>query len=156
GIYARQRGAHVLVGHCYEGEAASSYSSLVEAIREYVATRPDDALKAEMGDGASDLAKLVPEIRKRIPDLPPSPPADPNGEQMRLFESVTSFLRNASKANPIMLLLEDLHWADQASLQLLRHLARRFKGNRLIAVGTYRDVEVDRNHPLSTMLAELR
>jgi tetratricopeptide (TPR) repeat protein len=155
-IYARQRGAQVLVGHCYEGEAASPYSSFVEAIREYASRRSEDVLKAEMGDGASDLAELVPEIRKRIPDLPPSPPADPNGERTRLFESVASFILNASKANPIMLLLEDLHWADQASLQLLQHLARRFKGNRLIAVGTYRDVDVDRNHPLSTMLAELR
>src|SRR5262249_59941204 len=114
------------------------------------------ALSAEMGDGASDVSKLVPEIRKRIPDLPPSPPADPNGERTRLFNGVTSFLVNASKANPIMLHLDDLHWADKPSLLLLQHLARRFKGSRLLVVGTYRDVELYRSHPLSGVLADLR
>src|SRR5262249_50764078 len=153
--YARLRGAQVLVGRCYEGESASPYSSFVEVIREYVSTRPDDALK-EMGDSASNLAKLVPEIRRRIPDLPSTAAADPNGERMRLFDGVTSFLVNASKANPIMLQLDDLHWADKPSLLLLHHLARRFKDSRLLVVGTYRDVELDRRHPLSALLAELR
>src|SRR5262245_20451937 len=136
GAYAWRRGAQVLVGHCYEGEAASPYSSFVEAIREYASTRPDEKLKADMGDGASDLAKLVPEIHRRIPDLIPSSPADPWNERMRLFDSLAWFLVNASKANPIMLHLEDLHWADQASLLLLQHLARRFKGSRLMVLGT--------------------
>jgi predicted ATPase len=125
-------------------------------IREYVSTRPDDALKTEMGDGASDIAKLVPEIRKRIPELPSTAAADPNGERQRLFDGVTSFLVNASKANPIVLHLDDLHWADKPSLLLLQHLARCIKGSRLIVVGTYRDVELDRSHPLSTVIGELR
>jgi DNA-binding winged helix-turn-helix (wHTH) protein len=156
GAYARLRGAQVLVGRCYEGESALPYSSFVEVIREYVSTRPDDALRTEMGDGVSDIAKLVPEIRKRIPELPPSPAADPNEERQRLFDSVASFLVNASKANPIMLHLDDLHWADKPSLLLLQHLARRMKGSRLAVVGTYRDVELDRRHPLSAVLGELR
>jgi len=99
---------------------------------------------------------MVPEICKRIPDLHPSPLADPNGERQRLFESITSFLLNASKANPIMLHLDDLHWADNPSLLLLQHLARRMKRSRLVVVGTYRDVELDRSHPLSAVLGELR
>jgi class 3 adenylate cyclase len=156
GVYARLRGAQVLVGHSYEGEAATPYSTFVEAIRDCVASRPDHALKAELGEGGSDVAKLVSEIRKRIPDLPPARSADPNEERIRLFDSAASFLINASKANPIMLLLDDLHWADKPSLLLLQHLARRFKGSRLVVVGTYRDIELDRHHPLATMLAELR
>src|SRR5262249_25526774 len=156
GVYARQRGAQVLVGRCYEGESASPYSCFVEVIREYVSMRPDDALKTEMGDSASDVTKLVPEIRKRFPDLTPAPATDPRDERMRLFESVTSFLISASKAKPITLQLDDLHWADKPSLLLLQHLARRFKGSRLMVVGTYRDVELDRRHPLSAVLAELR
>jgi tetratricopeptide (TPR) repeat protein len=156
GVYARDRGAQVLVGRCYEGESASPYSSFVEVIREYLSTRPDDAHRTELGDSASDVAKLVPEIRERIPDLPTSPAVDPKEERLRLFDSVASFLVNASKTNPIMLQLDDLHWADKPSLLLLQHLARRFKGSRLLVVGTYRDVELDRSHPLSAMLAELR
>ena len=81
---------------------------------------------------------------------------DQNEERMRLFDRVAAFLVNASKANPIMLHLEDLHWADKPSLSLLQHLARRFEGGRLLVVGTYRDVELDRSHPLSTMVGELR
>jgi len=156
GEYARLRGAQVLVGRCYEGEAASPYSPFVEVVCEYISTRPDDTLRAEMGDTAPELAKLVPEIRQRISDLPPPQAGGQEVERTRLFDSVASFLVNASKVNPIMLHLEDLHWADKASLQLLQHLARRLKGSRFTVVGTYRDVEVDRSHPLSTMLAELR
>jgi len=156
GSYGRLHGAQVLVGRCYEGESASPYSSFVEVLREYISTRLDDALKAEMGDKAPDLAKLVPEIRDRIPDLPPSPAVDPKEERLRLFNAVTSFLVNASKADPIMLHLDDLHWADKPSLLLLQHLVRRFKGSRLMVVGTYRDVELDRRHPLSAVLGELR
>src|SRR5215469_1205608 len=156
GRYARLHGAQVLVGRCYEGESASPYSPFVELIREYVSTRPDDALKTEMGDGASDIAKLVPEIRNLIPNLPYAVASDPQGERMRLFDNVVSFLVNASKANPIILHLEDLHWADKPTLLLLQHLTRRFKGSRLMVVGTYRDVELDQRHPLSTVLAELR
>src|SRR5215472_4893017 len=156
GAYARDRGAQVLVGRCYEGESASPYSSFVEVIREYLSTRPDDALK-EMGDSVSDLAKLVPEIRKRNPDPPFSTPdVEPKEERLRLFDGVTAFLVNASKSNPIVLQLDDLHWADKPSLLLLQHLVRRFKSSRLLVVGTYRDVELDRSHPLSGVLAELR
>ena len=156
GAYARLHGVQVLVGRCYEGESASPYSPFVEVIREYVSTRLDDALRAEMGDGASDVAKLVPDIRNRIPDLPSTVASDPKGERMRLFDNVVSFLVNASKASPIMLHLDDLHWADKPTLLLLQHLTRRFKGSRLMVVGTYRDVELDRRNPLSTVLAELR
>ena len=156
GVHARLRGAQVLVGRCYQGEDASPYSPFVEVIREYISTRPDDALRTEMGDGGSDVAKLVPEIRMRIPNLAPSPAADQKKERMHLLHTIAAFLVNASKANPIMLHLEDLHWADKPSLQLLQHLTRRFKDSRLLVVGTYRDVEVDRSHPLSTVLGELR
>jgi hypothetical protein len=91
-VYARLRGGQVLWGRCYEGEAATPYSPFVEAIRDYVTTHSDETLKSELGDGASDVAKLVSEIRKRIPDLPPAPDAEPNQERVRLFDSVTSFL----------------------------------------------------------------
>ena len=134
--YARRCGAQVLVGRCYEGEAASPYSPFVKLIREYLSTRPDDALRTEMGDGGSDVAKRQAHSRPTTFTA-----CGPSEERMRRFDSVASFRVNASKA-PIMPHLEDLHWADKASLQLLQHLARRFKGSRLMVVGTYRDVEV--------------
>jgi hypothetical protein len=156
GVYARLRGVQVLVGRCHETEAALPYIPFVEAIRQYVLDRPTEALREELGEGASDVAKLVSEIRQRLPDLPSSGTTEPEQERYRLFESITSFLINASKANPTLLVLDDLHWADKPSLLLLQHLVRRLKGSRIFILGTYRDVELDRRHPLSDVLAGLR
>jgi class 3 adenylate cyclase/tetratricopeptide (TPR) repeat protein len=156
GVYAQLRGAQVLVGHCYEAEAAQPYLPFVEAIRQYVAVRPVDALASELGEGASDVAKLVSEIRQRLPSVPPSAQLPPDQERWRLFESVCAFLVSASRASPLMLVLDDLHWADAPSLLLLRHLVRRLGESRILVIGTYRDVELDRRHPLAEALAELR
>jgi class 3 adenylate cyclase len=156
GVYARLRGAQVLVGKCHETEAGLPYLPFVEALGQYVTERPDEDLRKELGEGGSDVAKLVSEIRQRIPDLPKAPPAEGEQERYRLFESVVSFLINASHANPILLVLDDLHWADRPTLLLLQHLARKLEGARLLVLGTYRDVELDRRHPLSSVLADLR
>src|ERR687897_948186 len=81
---------------------------------------------------------------------------EPEDDRWRLLQAVTAFLRNASGVQPLMLLLEDLHWSDRGTLDLLQHLARNLAGARLLVVGTYRDVEVDRTHPLAATIAELR
>jgi class 3 adenylate cyclase len=156
GVYAQLRGAQVLTGHCYEAEAALPYLPFVEAIRQYVVARPADALAQELGGGASDVAKLVSEIRQRLPGISPASDVPADQERYRLFESVCTFLVNASRANPIVLVLDDIHWADKPSLLLLRHLVRRLADSRLVVIGTYRDVELDRRHPLAEVLAELR
>jgi len=74
----------------------------------------------------------------------------------RLFDAVTTFLVSASKAAPLILVLDDLHWADRPTLLLLQHLARRLEGSRLLVIGTYRDMELDRKHPLAEALTTLR
>jgi tetratricopeptide (TPR) repeat protein len=128
----------------------------VEALRQYVATRPDEALRAELGNGASDVAKLVSEVRQRVPASALNTEIPPDQERQRLYESVVTFLLNAAIANPIVLVLDDLHWADAPTLNLLRNLARSVKGSRLLIIGTYRDMDLDRRHPLAEMLADLR
>jgi class 3 adenylate cyclase len=155
-VYFRLRDGQVLEGHCHETESALPYLPFVEAIRSYVATEPPDALRQELGEGASDVARLVSEIRQRLPDLPSIPRPEGEEERYRLFESVSSFLVNAAQAHPILLVLDDLHWADAPSLRLLSHLARRLTGSRLLVVGTYYDVALYRRHPFSEALAELR
>jgi class 3 adenylate cyclase/tRNA A-37 threonylcarbamoyl transferase component Bud32 len=155
-VYARLRGAQVLTGHSYEGAVELPYFPFVEALRQYVRTRPDPELRRELGPGAPEVADLVSEIRRRLPDLPPSPALEGEAERVRLFESVTSFLQNAAAAGPLVLHLDDLHWADKPSLLLLRYLARNLAGQRLLVVGTYRDVELDRTHPLAEVLPTLR
>ncbi|MEE8369997.1 MAG: adenylate/guanylate cyclase domain-containing protein, partial [Dehalococcoidia bacterium] len=87
--------------------------------------------------------------------LPEPPALEPEQARFRLFDSITTFLKNASKGQPIVLVLDDLHWADKPSLLLLQFLARELRGARLMVLATYRDVELRRQHPLSQTLAEL-
>ncbi len=154
-VYAELRGAQVLTGRCYEGEASLPYRPFVEAFRQYTRSRPDDELRMQMGPGAPEIATLVSEVRRRFPDIEEAPRLDPEAERLRLFESVTEFLRNAA-ADPLVLFLDDLHWADKPSLLMLQHLAQRTARDRLLIVGAYRDVELDRQHPLSEALGALR
>jgi serine/threonine protein kinase/class 3 adenylate cyclase len=154
--YAAVRGGRVLVGHCYEeGSLSLPYQPFVEALRSYVISRDDAELGRELGSGAADIARIVSEVRDRVQVEPP-PPTDPQEERYRLLQSVSAFLRTASTVQPLVLVLEDLHDADQGTLEMLRHLARNLGGARLLVAGTYRDIEVDRAHPLSAALAELR
>ncbi len=155
-VYARLRGAQVLAGRSYEGSVEQPYFPFVEAFRQYVKARPDAELRRELGEGAPDVANLVSEIRQRFPDLPASPPLQGDAERLRLFGSITDFLRAATAAGPLVLHLDDLHWADTPSLFLLRHLSRHLAGERLLILGSYRDVELDRTHPLAEVLGTLR
>jgi class 3 adenylate cyclase len=156
GVYAGLRGAQVLTGRSYEGEVALPYRPFVEAFRQYAQARPDPLLRQELGEGAPEVAKLVSEVRRRFPDIPEAPRLEPDAERLRLFESVTAFVHNAAAANPLVILLDDLHWADKPSLLLLRYLARSVASQRVLILGAYRDVELDRTHPLSEVIATLR
>ena len=153
--YASLRQAQVLWGRCYEGQGVPPYWPWVQAIRSYVRERDSDQLRSEMGAGAADIAEIVSDVKERIPDLEPAPPLDPQAAQFRLFDSVTSFLKSASQSRPLVLVLDDLQWADESSLMLLQFLARELTGSRLLVMGTYRDVELSRQHPLAETLAEL-
>ncbi|HWW55240.1 MAG TPA: AAA family ATPase, partial [Acidimicrobiales bacterium] len=155
-VYASVRGANVCWGHCYEGELGMPFLPFVEAFRTYVRDRPDDELRSELSSGAPEVATLVSELRQRFADLPQSRPLDGDADRMRLFEGVTAFLRNAAIDHPVVLLLDDLHWADKPSLLMLQYLARNLRRDRVLMVGTYRDVELDRTHPLADAVAALR
>ena len=156
GVYASLRGAQVLTGRSYDGEVSLPYRPFVEALRQYMRGRPDPELRGELAGGAPEVAHLVSEIRQRFPDIPEAPPLEPEAERLRLFESVTSFVRNAAAANPLILFLDDLHWADKPSLLMLRYLARAIAGDRVLILSAYRDVDLDRTHPLAEVIASLR
>jgi eukaryotic-like serine/threonine-protein kinase len=155
-VYSGLRGAQVLTGRSYEGEASVPYRPFIEALRQYVRSRPDDELRSQMGPGAPEIATMVSDVRQRFPDIEGAPTLEPEAERLRLFESITQFLRNAAAGSPLVIHLDDLHWADQPSLRLLQHMARSTAADRLLIVGAYRDVELDRTHPLSDALAALR
>ncbi len=153
--YAKLRGAQVLWGRCFEGEGAPAFWPWMQIIRAFVHERDPQTLLSEMGTGAAEIAEVVSEVRERLPGLPEPPKLDPDQARFRLFDSITGFLRNASRQTPLMVVLDDLHWADKPSLLLLQFLARELGEARLLILGTYRDVEVGRQHPLEQTLAEL-
>ncbi|MCH7843198.1 MAG: AAA family ATPase [Chloroflexi bacterium] len=152
---AEQRGARVLWGWCYEQEGAPPYWPWVQPVRSYISATEPDRLRAEMGPGAADIAEVIPEVRGKLPDLEPPPALDPNQARFRLFDSFATLFKNAAESQPLMLVLDDLHWADKPSLLLLEFLARQISESSLLIVGTYRDAEVSPDHPLFGTLAQL-
>ncbi|MEW6297256.1 MAG: BREX system ATP-binding domain-containing protein [Thermodesulfobacteriota bacterium] len=154
-LATRARGAHVLIGRCYESEGAPPFWPWVQIVRAYLAVRDLEALKAEMGAGAADIAQVIAEVRDRLPELPLPPPLEPQQARFRFFDSFTTFLKNAAKAQPLVLILDDLPWADTPSLLLLQFLARELGNAYLLIIGTYRDVELGPRHPLTQTLGGL-
>jgi tetratricopeptide (TPR) repeat protein len=154
--YVTLRGGRTLVGHCYEaGSLSLPYLAFVEALRSYVLSRDPKDLREELGSGAADVARIISEIRERL-KIKLRAQKDPEEERYRLLHGVSEFLTNAAAVQPMLVVLEDLHDADKGTLEMLTHVSRNLTGARLLIVGTYRDVEVDRSHPLSAALAELR
>ena len=153
--YARMRGAGVLVGKCFDGKGAPAFWPWLQAIRRYSQDREPNELHDVMGPGAADIAQLDSEIRQRLPAMPTPPTLEPEQARFRLFDSITTFLRNAALARPLLLILDDLQWADEPSLRLLQFLAQEMRDAHLLVVGTYRDVALGRGHPLARTLAEV-
>jgi predicted ATPase len=152
---ARRAGAQVLWGRCYEGKGAPAFWPWHQSLRVYVQACDPETLRSELGLAAVDLAAFVPEVRQRLPDLPEPPALEPHEARLRLFEGVVDFLRKASARRPLAIVLDDLHGADEASLSLLEFLAAELRSAHLLVLGTYRDVELRREHRLAATLAEL-
>lgn len=155
--YVAVRGGRTLIGHSYEEGALSlPYLAFIEAMRTYVLERDPEQLKQDLGSGAGEIARLVSEVRERVGVEPAAVGPDPDEERWRLYQAVVGFLRTAGAVQPLAIVLEDLHWADRGTLDLLLHLSRQLAGARLLVVVTYRDVEIDRAYPLAGALADLR
>jgi predicted ATPase/class 3 adenylate cyclase len=150
------RGAQVLWGRSVEGDEEPAYWPWMQMLRGYAREREAEVLRREMGVGAAEIAALVPEVREKLPDLPAPPDLPPEQARFRLFDCVTTFFQRASVQLPLVLVVDDLHWADEASLRLLGFLARELGGSaRLLVVGTYRDVGAPRLEPLEEVVADL-
>jgi predicted ATPase len=152
---ATARGALVLWGRCWEGEGAPAFWPWIQVVRGCIQTVDPPALRHDMGAGAADIAQIVPSIRERLPELPAPPAVEPEAARFRLFDSLAGFLRAAAARRPLLLVLDDLHWADAPSLAVLRFLGREPEGAGLLVVGIYRHTEVDPGHPLVATLADL-
>jgi DNA-binding SARP family transcriptional activator/tetratricopeptide (TPR) repeat protein len=145
----------VLYASCHE-EALVSYQPFVETLRQYARTTGRDSGSFSLGPGAGELARLVPELSAAPPAEPAAPASDPENRRYLLYDAVATCLTEASARAPLLLVLDDLHWADRATLRLLAHVVRTAHEARLLIVGTYRDAEVGDEHPLSALLGDLR
>ena len=153
--HAETSGAQVLWGRCYEEEGTPPYWPWLQLLRSYIQQQKPEQLQAHMGSGAADIAEIVPELGVMLPNLETPPALEPEQARFRLFSSIATFWKNATQSQPLTLVLDDLHWADRSSLLLLEFLAREIQSSPLLVLGTYRDLEVSRRHPLSQTLGSL-
>ena len=148
---ARGRGAVTLFGRAWEAGGAPAYWPWVQAIRTYARNRDPSTLRDQLGNGAADVAQMLPELRELLPEIGPPVSLDPEGARFRLFDATATFLRTAAEVEAIVLVLDDLHVADTSSLLLLEFVARELAEMRVLVLGLYRDLEVDPESPLSSL-----
>jgi len=153
--HAGSMDAQVLWGWCYEGEGAPSYWPWVDSLRTYVQNIGPDMLRKQLGTGAAPIAEMIPEVLAVLDGVEAATDMEPDQARFRLFDSVAGFLKRASEDAPIVLVLDDLHWADRPSLLLLEFLARQLDGSRILVIGTYRDDETTPESALGESLARL-
>jgi DNA-binding CsgD family transcriptional regulator len=151
--HARQRGAQVLVGGCLEvGDVGLPYVPVVAALRGFAAEADNHQLLAAAAKGLPGLGRLLPELA----DQPTAATASLSEgfEQLQLFDGVGSLLLRLAKHAPVLLVLEDLHWADPSTRELVAFLHQTIRTGRLLLVASYRADEVHRRHPLWPWLVE--
>ena len=154
-IQAAVDGALVLTGGCYEYEATTPYLPFVEAFRRWVREEQnDDKLRQILGDVATQIAKLAPEIETRLGPFPDRPQLPAHEERLLFFDAVAHVFSNIARRQSLLLYADDLHWADRGTLWLLGHLLRQLRDERVLIVGAYRETELDRAHPLAKSLVD--
>lgn len=147
--------ATVLYGRADEDNLVP-YQPFVEALTSVITSLDEAGLQSLVGASLPDLARLVPDLTQRLPSPANAHSADADVERYLMFEAAASLLASLAERAPVLLVLDDLHWTDGATLRLLRHLLRHSGRHRLMVVGTYRDTDLDRSHPLAAVLADLR
>ena len=152
---AQSLGAQVLWGWCYEHAGAPPYWPYVQPIRNLIEPVDAHRLTSQLASGGAAIAEIVPEIREKLPKLGLLSAAEPEQARFRLFDSVATFLKNVSQEQPLLFVIDDLHWADDSSLLLLEFLAREIATSPVMIIGTYRDVEVTGDHLLNQVLGNL-
>lgn len=150
-LACQERGFVVATGRCYEPHRSVPYYPFLEALSSLYGVAPAP-VREQIPTRWPHVMRLLPE---RPGDALPATSASPQEEQQRLFWAVTGFVQAISETVPVALLLDDLHWADDASLELLQHLVRHTRAHRVLLLGTYRDVEIGRQHPLGRSLRDL-
>jgi tetratricopeptide (TPR) repeat protein len=152
---AAAAGMQVLLGHSYELAGAAPYVAVVEILEAALTTAPsaETFIADVLGDTAPEVARLLPQLRRRFPDLPPPLELPPAQERLYLFRCLSDILTRLAQARPTLVVLDDLQWADEATLLFVEHLAPQLASLPLLVVATYRDTDVGR--PLARTFGDL-
>ena len=151
---ALDRGFLTLAGNCYD-RVDVPFIPVVEILDDALArSSTPDVFRRALGADAAEVARLVPQLRRVFPDIPPPSPTTPEQSRRVLFNAVATLLARTADAGPVLLLVEDLHWADEGTLALLSHIARSIRGLPVMLLGTLRDYQLDSAGPLAQTLDE--
>ncbi len=138
---AAAEGFLTLRGYCFEQDLSFPYAPLIDALRTYLAQRTPLETGGILGPLAVEIVKLVPELALILPDLQPTAALDPEAEKRRLFEALTQFFTRLVDRQPLLIVLEDLHWSDETSLDFLQLFARRLSTHFILLLVSYRREE---------------
>jgi class 3 adenylate cyclase len=154
---ASQRDVQVFAGHSYEMEGAAPFIAVVEILEAALAQAPSPAaFRAFLGAEAAEVARLVPKLRQLCPDIPPPLQLPAEQERRLLFNCVRDVIARTARHRPMLLVFDDLHWADDPTLLLVEHLAAGLGDLPVLMIATYRDTEVDVGRPLAKTFEDLR
>lgn len=157
-IAGRAAGVRTVWGRCNEEPGAPPYWLWLQLLHSWIDGHDDGALRDTLGTAAAPIAELLPEIGQRLElatTLAPASGADPQQQRFRLFDAIAGFWRRAAGREPLLLIVDNLHWADASSLRLLEFLAPELADSRILLLATYRDIDLNRRHPLSATLGDL-
>ena len=154
-LAAAERGTWILWGNCFEWQGAPAYWPWTQVLRAWLREVDEQTLGTFSREQAALVSQIIPEIQERLHDLPVPPAMEPDARFFQLLAATGSLFRVAAAHQPLVVVLDDIHWADSPSLQLLRFLAQEIRDTRALLIATYRDTEVDREHPASPILADL-
>ena len=156
-LQAEQGGTQVLWGRCLEEAGAPAYWPWRQLIRSYLRSGADADPAKTFGSGLADIAGIVPEVAEHFKLRPTAatPAGDSAETRFRLFDAIAAFWHRVAQRAPLLLIFEDLHWADATSLRLFSFMTAELEDSALLVVGTYRDTELSRKHPLFETLSDL-
>lgn len=153
-LQLKGEGATVLYGRSHE-DLSVPYQPWSQALGHLVKEAPQGVLDTHLESHGGDLTRLVPTLGDRLPQVPPARQSDPETERYLLYTAAADLLAAAGADEPLLLILDDLHWADAPTLSLLRHVVTQGSPAKVMVIGTYRDSDLSRDHPLTALLADL-
>ena len=151
---AEDEGFNVLKGHCSNMESPPPFQPALEQIEQSARQLGLEAMRRSMGDNAAEISRLMPELKQRYDDIPEYPTLPPEQERRYLLHGIAEFVARGAARKPLVLVYEDLHWADESTCILLSYVAERMKHEPVLLLGTYRDSEIG-NAPFGRTLQDL-